>query len=535
MSHSAIIPAALGANVRTPITELPLRPQFVDRPDTGSSLLFVTGHRTLFDGGWMELLVELTASLEYLKPLCSLRIQGIGAIMFVAKSRTEGAGSVAKLRAPTHVLLSALALLLTSTELSLAQDAASEQERLYALMVRQPANYDVTFAFVKAATDRGDYEAAIGALERLLYYNPDQPLVKYEIGTLYYRLRAYEMAKRYFLEALASPGLDAETKARIETYLPMADKQLQQSRWSGFAQVGVRYQTNASFAPSSGLIRFGGTDILPSIGAGKADWNWFALTGISNDYDLQNQRGDVLETRFIGYLNQQFRLTDFDVGLFDASFGPRMALAPDLLPGVTVKPYVTGGNTWVAGSQYYSSVGAGISLAIPVGPQMSLEPVFEWRRADFSISDPAVSGFGSGNWYTGGLASSFTFSDQVKLDTRVYYRHGDAALNFQVFNQWTGEAALTFQFAAPFSSIPQNWAFSPFVRVIRTDFGAPNPAIDPTITRTDTEWDAGLTFNTPFSQAFGLSTTVQYARTDSTLPNYRLNNLSILSGPTVRF
>jgi hypothetical protein len=108
-------------------------------------------------------------------------------------------------------------------------------------------------------------------------------------------------------------------------------------------------------------------------------------------------------------------------------------------------------------------------------------------------------------------------------------------MNFQVFHQWSGEAALSFQFAPPSSSIPQNWTLSPFVRVIKTDFGAPNPAIDPAITRADTEWDVGLTLNTPFTQTFGLSTTAQYARTDSTLSNYRLNNFSVLSGPTVRF
>jgi hypothetical protein len=45
----------------------------------------------------------------------------------------------------------------------LAQDASDEQERLHAQMLREPTNYPLTFAYVKVATDRGDYEAAIAS------------------------------------------------------------------------------------------------------------------------------------------------------------------------------------------------------------------------------------------------------------------------------------------------------------------------------------------------------------------------------------
>ncbi|MFX9858938.1 hypothetical protein ABTP71_18635, partial [Acinetobacter baumannii] len=64
-----------------------------------------------------------------------------------------------------------------------AQDA-SEQQNLFQQMVRNPGNHEITFAYVKVATTRGDYEAAIGALERLLFYNPRLTRVKYELGAL---------------------------------------------------------------------------------------------------------------------------------------------------------------------------------------------------------------------------------------------------------------------------------------------------------------------------------------------------------------
>ncbi len=456
--------------------------------------------------------------------------------MSVAESPIRGDGLGVSVGAVGRWLVCALVLLAVPLDTALAQDTAAEQQRLYEQMVRQPTNYEITSAYVKVATERGDYEAAIAALERLLYYNPDLAKVKYQLGVLYYRLGSYEMARRYFREALANPDLDAATKALIETNLSYSDKELQQSRFSIFAQTGLRYQSNASYAPSSGLVSVEGQDygLLPSQGV-RSDGNAFGLFGASHDYDLQDNGGTVLETRAIGYATGQFQLSDLDVALFDASFGPRMALAPGSLPGVTIKPYVVGGDSWVGGAQYLSSVGAGVSLGVPVGARLTFDPNFEWRHMNLDTSAQQFSGFNSGDWFTGGVASSYAFNDQLKIDSRAYYRRGDAFESFQSFNQWVGEAALPYQFAPPFAGIPVSWMVSPFARLVRTAFDSPNPYIDPSITRTDTEWVAGLIVSTPITQNFGISTTVEFDDTESTITNYRQQNLSILSGPTARF
>src|SRR6202012_2463688 len=116
--------------------------------------------------------------------------------------------------------------------------APPEQEQLFQRMLHNPKDLQITFAYVKVATANGDYEAAIGALERVLFFQPGLARVKYELGTLYFRLRSYEMARRYFKEALESPDLDPITRDRAETALPDAEKQTQQSRLSGFLATG---------------------------------------------------------------------------------------------------------------------------------------------------------------------------------------------------------------------------------------------------------------------------------------------------------
>jgi hypothetical protein len=440
-----------------------------------------------------------------------------------------------RVRAVSHRSIWALALFAHASGVR-AQDA-TDQDRLFQQMVRSPANHEVTFAFAKVATARGDYEAAIGALERLLFYNPKLTRVKYELGALYFRLGSYEMAQRYFKEALANPDIDPITKERVETYLPDTEKQLQPSRFSGFAQTGIRSQSNASFAPGGGVLRLGGQDLtlLPAARQ-KSDVNWFALVGLSHDYDLQNQRGDILETRAIGYLTQQDRLPDLNVGFFDVSFGPRLALAPELLPGVTIKPFVVGGNTWLAGATYLSTVGAGVSLKVPVNDRFTFGPEFEWRRAEFKTGDVVpVSGFNTGDWYTSSLSASWNIAQQIKLDARGLYRRGESAFAFQSFDQWAIEAALTLEFAPPFDWMSRNWSIAPFARWIDTRFDAPNPFIDPLTTRSDGQWSVGALFNAPITKTFGASAAVQYDKANSLLPNYRLENFSVMFGPTARF
>src|SRR5258708_13847976 len=103
----------------------------------------------------------------------------------------------------------------------------------------------------------------MGGLERIVFYQPGLARVKYELGSLYSRLGSYEMARRYFREALASPGIDPATRDRIAASLPDAEKQLHQSRLPGFVATGLRYHPNASYAPTTGPLPPGALELPP--------------------------------------------------------------------------------------------------------------------------------------------------------------------------------------------------------------------------------------------------------------------------------
>ena len=53
---------------------------------------------------------------------------------------------------------------------------------LFQQMYKNPSNLEASFKFAEQAVKRGDYEAAIGALERMLFFNPNLPRVKLELG-----------------------------------------------------------------------------------------------------------------------------------------------------------------------------------------------------------------------------------------------------------------------------------------------------------------------------------------------------------------
>ncbi len=83
---------------------------------------------------------------------------------------------------------------------------AAAQARLLTAVLREPKNFDLTFEYVRVSSALGDYEGAIGALERVLAFAPNLARADFELGTLYFRLGSYDNAIHYFKAAAAGAG-----------------------------------------------------------------------------------------------------------------------------------------------------------------------------------------------------------------------------------------------------------------------------------------------------------------------------------------
>ena len=417
-------------------------------------------------------------------------------------------------------------------------ELVQRRDVLFRQTLKRPQDVALALDYVRACLALDDTEAAIGTLERLTFYRPDDPELKAQLGFLYYKLQSHGMARQYFDAAL--PAADGATRAKIASIAPTIDAANTGDHVFGTLGGGLRYQSNAAFNPDGGTLRLAGgglagEDYLFTHPQDRgSDGNAFAIGQIGYDHDLGNQRGDVLEARVTGYLTRQFRLTDLDIGFYDASIGPRFTLASELLPGATVKPYAVGGQTFLAGRRYLASGGAGILADLPVRAGVVLEPSVEVRRVQFS-GVSVFSSLNTGDAVTFSLAGTVALSPQVDVSGRIAFARDAADAAYQSTSNIAEELAIVARFAPPLPVFRGPWSVSPYVKLLQTRFDGVNPSIDPAIVRRDSEVQVGLVLDTPLTSTVDLVTNVQDARVASNIPNYRLHNFSVLTGPTVRF
>lgn len=453
-------------------------------------------------------------------------------------------GLAAMLRSDTAIrcmVLCLLGVILPMVGSAYAFDQRSEQSQLAERIRLRPTDYEATYRYVAISTELRDYEAAIGALERLLMFNPGLARAEKDLGFLYARLGAYQLAEQHLRAALSSPEINAGQRAQIEAQLSDIGRAREPNRLSGELSLGLRSQSNANFFPLQGLFDVGGVAVSNS--GQRADVNAYELLQVNHDYGFGAQYAHVLETRATAYATQQFRLSQYDVGLISGSVGPRFQIWPDVLPGFSIKPYATGVASSLDGETYLDAGGGGVTVRIPLGPDTTIDPGFEWRSLYVNQGNPTLQGptnaslstLASGDAMTGYLGGTYRATDHIRFDWQAAYTHLNADLASQSWSQFDIRAMLRVEFAPPFIAIPRRWAIAPYLRFTDLAFDAPNPVVNPGLARHDTMWTGGALFTAPITAQFGFVGNLEFARNNSNLPNYRTQNFSISFGPVAKF
>ncbi len=415
-----------------------------------------------------------------------------------------------------------------------APSEAATRSALFKKTLKHPTDAALAMSYVNVCIGLHDYEGAIGTLERMLYYAPNDKTVQAQLGLLYAQLHSDQTAKQYF-DAASGPGLDDVSRERVTAAMPSVRDGIAGSHVFGTLQTGVRYQTNAAFNPDNNILRVSNQDYLLSHPRdGGSDGNAFQLAQIGYDYDVGNQRGDIIEARLAGYATQQFQFTDLNVGLYDLSLGPRFAISPDHLPGWSVKPYATGGQIFLAGQRYLSSGGVGIVADLAIRPNLLLQPGAEVRHVSFSGTS-VFSSLNTGEAAIVSLNGTGIITPFVSVVGRLVYTHDSASADYQTSSDYAEELALVLQAPPPLRFASAPWTVSPYVKLLQSRFEGPNPYIDASTVRRDNEVQTGVVLNMPVNARFDITGNVQYANVASNIPNYRLHNFAVLAGPAVRF
>jgi TPR repeat protein len=418
----------------------------------------------------------------------------------------------------------------------------AQKETLFQKMLREPGNLDTAFTYADVSAKLGDNEAAVSALERMLLFNPDLPRVQLELGTLYFRMGSFEIARTYF-ERAAAANPPEEVKERIAAYLGEVSRLSAPQRFSGYFSFGAQYQSDANLAGSQNIL---GINLLPQF-AKHHDENVFATGSVLYSYDLGTQTRDTIEISGTGFANHYSSVRRLDLGLVETTAGPRFNFPEPVswVHAASLKPYLIANDVSLGGNQYFHTLGTGGEATAQVLGDVRLKSVFEFRQKNFNDAPdrPLSRGFnGSDKLVTFSVNKPITAVPQSDLTLEFdFLDQGTRPLpNFTTglvlpyFSNRTYAGAASYHihyddptglFRLPLETnffVSRSWAY----------YAAPDPCCG--AVRFERHWRFGITQSFPLSQDVSMVAQVQRDIVSS-LPLYNYTSTSFLVGPQIRF
>jgi len=410
-------------------------------------------------------------------------------------------------------------------------ELAKNLDPAFATNLTNPRDIPAALTFATGATQAGDIESAISTYDRLLFYNPNLSSVRFQLGSLYYRLGSYGQARAYFESALRMRDITPELRQQAEEYIVAIDKKLAPDQFSGFAQTGVRYQTNASLGPGPQAILASGQTFDGRFFA-RPDWNWFGAFALNYVHDFGTQYGNTFETSVIGYDAQQFALHQFDLGLLELRAGPRFGL-PEIGNGASIKPYAVATGSLLADTPYSGGIGGGLTVHFNAG-NVALDPYVEVVQQGYRNSSfyPLASGL-AGTLETYAFQASGPVAPSVSWQARIAFAHDDTVFDPYSYNSFAADLWLPWNFTLPW--YPYAWTITPSVGVTDWRYKAPDPTIDPNVAQHSVAWRLALGLDIPIRNLFTFGVLLQYSSVASNLPVFSMRDLAVTLGPTVKF
>jgi tetratricopeptide (TPR) repeat protein len=431
-------------------------------------------------------------------------------------------------------LVSAPAVAQTSGEDGLA----ARRDALFAQTLQDPTNLDVAFEYAMVSAQLGDYEAAIAALERMLVFAPNLPRVQLELGALYYRIGATDVARAYF-EAAQRESVPPEVRARLDTYIAALDRQDNPFLVEGQFTIGGQFQSNANAAPNGGTVIINGIPLeLDEDARSQADFNVFNLIALHFSYDLKNQ-GDLIEAEFVTYNNLYFNEDDLNLDLFELTVGPSFSMGRFGLDAARVGFYGIVGGVALDREGYSTALGVGGSIEAPLSDAALLDHLTEWRALNYLNSEayPTVREQ-TGNELRNVTTLSTGIGPRVFLSLTGQSRFVDARADYKSFIEFGGSARAAYLFEGLRSgwfADDQPWQVSLSGGALARDYRDPDPQIDASESEEDRVLWGEIGLSVPFDHDISGFITGQITDQWSNYDTRDYTNGIITVGLTKRF
>jgi tetratricopeptide (TPR) repeat protein len=417
-------------------------------------------------------------------------------------------------------------------------DIEARREALLKQMLSRPNDLDLAFEYATLSSQVGDYEGAVSTLERMLIYAPNTPRLQLELGVLYYKLGAYDVARSYFDQALANPNVPPSIVEQIRLYLQQLALSADPPPFSATIFSAIRWESNANAGPGTNSVTLNGIDFtLDQQSVGREGWSALNIGTMHYSWDLKRQ-GDRMEFDALAYSTAYFDkdLQDIDLDFFEATVGPSFNMKRWDLEKTRAYIYAIGDLAYLGWDPYFSAPGAGLRLLSFAAPQSVLDARLETRYRDFeNSSDLPSNDLRTGLQTRFGATYSYYFTPAFVVTTQGYAQRENADAGF--FADW--EIALSGGFAWTFNNplwqARYPWTFQVGGGVIRRDYDDPDPTINPFVAELDTQWWSRGALVLPVAETWALVPQVEYRNQQSNYDIRKFDDLLALVGVQKRF
>jgi hypothetical protein len=404
----------------------------------------------------------------------------------------------------------------------------------FAEMMAHPGRPDAAVRYARLAAERGDTRAAISALERVLRMDPSLDNIRLELASLHLASGSPDLAAVYAREALASPRIPPDVAERAQVLLDRADRGAARSVLDVNLFAGGRYDSNANEATSLGTVPVFVPALqnivnVPNAVPDQASYSTVLGARLAHRYDLNLQREGTWETN-AALFGQFFTAIPaaYDLTIATIDTGPRIGVAEFGSTQLALRPFTTAG--WVGyGSDTYAWLyGGGLTAELRLPPRWTAELTWLGRFGNYQNSSfrPVASEF-TGLEQNIAVTLGYAVSETTRLAAIVGYTTANAREPWWARDGWGVGVSVTT--AVPVSTTYEiGLNARGGVRSVR--YGAPDPFINPTVSRHDTRWEAGASLLFPLTGSLSVALDYDWYDQRSNYSFYRYGDQAVTLG-----
>ena len=207
------------------------------------------------------------------------------------------------------------------TDIEEIERVSAERDKVFSSLISDPTNLDNLFEYANLSILIGDLEAAIGVFEQMLFYQPNLPRIRLELGVLYFRLNAYSSAQNY-LESVFDYNPPEEVIEKVNLFLNEINKNTDKFKTRHVLGFGAKHASNANSGIGTDFIDVLGLRLIVNPDVKPSSDRIFAYRySLQSEEDLKHPRGNKRNIFFAVTDERPVNFDDFDLSSVVLSVG----------------------------------------------------------------------------------------------------------------------------------------------------------------------------------------------------------------------